>query len=376
MWYDIVVLAVLAYTTIRGASKGAVWQLAAIAGVVLCFVFAESISAAAGPYVKLEPPMNNWVVMIGAYLVFTFISFGVARLLTDWIEKVKFGEFNRHLGALLGFVKGVALCLVATFFIVTVSDGAREMLRHSHSGYAAAVIMDRLHPVMPEKIRDALDKYIHQLDSPDMPLKYADHEHAHSDDDHGEAHGFDENSVLLPSEFDDLMSRVPADVRDDFQSVLLRTLEQTEPESRPDLLERLMQVLDSADQPEDVTSLRNLLDQPPEHLLGAISNWLMRRPGEQGAEPPVPDRREALLQEIAGSFSSYPKAQEMIRGDIEQQLANVPPEIALLVLEDYRADLMGDPRDPDPSTTLATPLQDRIVRQLSRRDEQPLGEIR
>ena len=66
----------------------------------------------------------------------------------------------------------------------------------------------------------------------------------------------------------------------------------------------------------------------------------------------------------------------MIRSDIEQQLANVPPEIALLVLEDYRADLTGDPQDPDPSTTLATPLQDRIVTQLSRRNGQPSSEIR
>ena len=370
MWYDIAVLAVLGYTTVRGAMKGAVWQLAAIAGVVLCFVFAESISAAAGPYVKLEPPMNNWVVMIGAYLVFTFIAFGVARLLTDWIEKVKFGEFNRHLGALLGFVKGVALCLVATFFIVTVSEGAREMLRRSQRGHAAPVIMDRLHPVMPEEFHEALGEYIHQLDSPEMDLRYSDHDHSHSHGDVGQG------SIVLPTEFDDLMSRVPADVREDFQSALLKTLEQTEPESRPDLLDRLQQVLESADQPDDLTSLRDLLDQPPENLIGAISNWLISGSSEQGANSGSPDRRELLLQDISSSFSSYPKAQEMIRSDIEQQLANVPAEVALLVLEDYRADLTGDPNDPDPSTTLATPLQDRIVRQLSRRDEQPTGEIR
>jgi uncharacterized membrane protein required for colicin V production len=72
MWYDCLAVAILAYTTIRGAMKGVIWQIAAIAGIVLCFVFSESISAAAGPYVHLDPPLNNWVVMIGAYLVFSF----------------------------------------------------------------------------------------------------------------------------------------------------------------------------------------------------------------------------------------------------------------------------------------------------------------
>src|SRR5688500_18576502 len=160
MWYDAIVIGILAYTTIRGAMKGVIWQIAAIAGVVLCLVFAESISAAAGPYVRLEPPLNNWVVMLGAYLVFSFISFALAKLLTEWLDKIKFGEFNRHLGALFGFVKGAVICLVLTFFIVTVSDSAREMLRNSRSGRVAAIVMDRLHPVMPERLHEALNKYI------------------------------------------------------------------------------------------------------------------------------------------------------------------------------------------------------------------------
>src|SRR5262245_37336363 len=105
MWYDVVVLAILAFTTIRGAVKGVIWQFAAIAGLVLCVAFSSSISAFAVPYVKLEPPLNNWAVMFGSYVVFSFLAFGVARLLNDWIEKQQFGEYNRHLGAILGFVK-------------------------------------------------------------------------------------------------------------------------------------------------------------------------------------------------------------------------------------------------------------------------------
>lgn len=396
MWYDAIVIGILAYTTIRGAMKGVIWQLAAIAGLVLCLVFAESISAAAGPYVRLDPPLNNWVVMLGAYLVFSLISFAIARLLTEWLDKIKFGEFNRHLGALFGFVKGAVICLVLTFFIVTISDSAREMLRHSRSGRVAAIVMDRLHPIMPERLHEALNKYIdlHSLDSPDLDLKYSDHEgHDHSaDNDSGSA------QVVLPAEFDELMSKIPEDVRSDFKDVMLRSLQQTTPESQPDLLNSLLKALREVKRPEDVTSLRGILDQPPDQLLAAVANWL--------GEPPPPStnttgqaltdssvsatnptavstlpvstdaatRRQQLLQAISAEFSTFPLSQKRIQDDIQQQLNGLPDSIALAVLADWQADLAmvsphRDPRavirDPDPTTTAATLLPERITRQTA-----------
>lgn len=186
MWYDLFVLAVLIYCTVSGAKRGVVWQLAGIAGLVLCVFFAGSFAAVVGPMINLEPPLNHWVTMFGAYLFFSFLSFSVARMLNGWIEKAQFKEFNQHLGAVLGFVKGAAFCLVLTFFVVTVSEPAREALKNSKSGHYAAIIVDTLHPVMPGKLHDALEIYIHQLDTPEMREKYA-HEHAHGEHPHPEA---------------------------------------------------------------------------------------------------------------------------------------------------------------------------------------------
>ncbi len=357
MWYDVLVLAILGYTTIRGAMKGAVWQLAAIAGLVVCLVFAESISAAAGPYVKLDPPMNHWVVMIGAYLIFTFVAFALARMLNDWIEKVKFGEFNQHLGALLGFAKGVLMCLVLTFFIVTVSEDAREMLRHSHSGHAAAIIMDRLHPVMPEKLRDALEQYIHQLDSPDLPLRYADHDHAHHEGGQGDASEF-----VMPPELDEFLSRVPEDVRGDVREILTRSLRNAAPEDRSNLQQELEGALNRVTTLDDLTALMDTLKREPADLIGVLSGWLQGSGG--GGETPA-ERRQRLLTEISSAYSDFDGAQRLIRQDIEAQLAAaaVPPEVAVKVLEDWRADLWGE-ADPVPSTGVDTLLVNRIARHL------------
>lgn len=367
MWYDVVVLAILAYTTIRGAVKGVIWQLAAIAGVVLCLVFAESTSALAGPYVKLEPPLNHWVVMFGSYVLFSFLAFGVARLLNDWIEKQQFGEYNRHLGAILGFVKGVVICLVLTFFAVTVSADARELLKHSRSGKAAAIIMDRLHPVMPEKLHEALGDYIHLLDSPELDLQHAGDGHSHGD----HASGGDVlpgDAAPLPRELNDLLSRLPPDLQGEFRETLSRTLQRSREEARPDLEQRLREALEQViTRPEATQSLRQTLDQPPDKLLGAVSAWLTgARPAAATGEGTAPTgRRAQLLQEIASVYSTYPKAQELIRKDIDQQLAQLPERVALAVLEDLRADLWGAAPDPDPFTSMATPLRDRIARQTA-----------
>ena len=67
-------------------------------------------------------------------------------------------------------------------------------------------------------------------------------------------------------------------------------------------------------------------------------------------------------------YSSFPKAQDMIRQDISQQLAGLPENVALGVLEDLRADLYGAAPDPDPSTGMATSLQERIVHQTAAAD--------
>ena len=166
MLYDVFIIAVLLFAMYRGAQRGAIFQVAAVASVVLCFVFAEAISAAVGPLVPLKAPLNNWVVMLAAFLVFSFASFGFGRVLERWVEKAGMKEFNKHVGGAFGLLKGVALALVITFFVVTLSPRAREMLQSSRSGHLAADIMHAIHPVMPENLQRALVSYINKIEAP------------------------------------------------------------------------------------------------------------------------------------------------------------------------------------------------------------------
>lgn len=169
--FDLFICVILLFTTIRGAAKGVAWQLAGIGALVLCFMFATPLSLTLAPMIKLAPPLNRWVAMLGIYLVFSFGTFAIARGFREALEKAKFVEFDRHMGALFGLFKGALIALVITFFSVAMSQQAREYILKTYTGYAAAHIMNALDPIMPKELHAILEPYIHGLDAVDPKLE-------------------------------------------------------------------------------------------------------------------------------------------------------------------------------------------------------------
>jgi membrane protein required for colicin V production len=312
-WYDLVMLVVLGFATVRGAAKGFVWQVAMIAGLVLCFVFAESLSPLIAPLLgDVKPPLNRWIAMFILYLGFSFLTYWVARQLRAWIEKARFVEYDRHLGALFGFVKGVTFCLVITFFVVTLSPATRERVLYSYSGYAAAVIMSRLHSVMPVELHDVLEPYIHQLDRPGIGLDPSKHhdEVIHNED--NATHNEDESA---------------------------------------------------GNNHDPAATDKNTLSELADAFLGVVK-WKDGNPPEPESGDSQPKQSD-LLQEIAAVYSDFPDDRKVMIEEIEISLSGIPDRVALAVLSDWRADLLDLDPDPDPATDFATPLDIRIVQQLS-----------
>jgi uncharacterized membrane protein required for colicin V production len=183
MWYDLLTLVILMYAMFRGAMKGVVWQLATIAALLMCFFFSGTLSAALAPFIRVEPPLNQWIAMLILYLGFSFVSFGVARVAHEMIESMKIEALDRHLGAILGLVKGGMFSLFLTFFLVTLSHAARESIINSESGYVAAVVIDRLDPVIPGDLHALLEPYIRRLDAPEIEREHREERLARQDRD-------------------------------------------------------------------------------------------------------------------------------------------------------------------------------------------------
>jgi len=183
MWYDLLTLVILMYAMFRGAMKGVVWQLATIAALLMCFFFSGSLSAVVAPFIRVEPPLNQWIAMLILYLGFSFVSFGVARVAHEMIEAMRIEALDRHLGAILGLVKGGMFSLFLTFFLVTLSHAARESIINSESGYVAAVVIDRLDPVIPGDLHALLEPYIRRLDAPEIEREHHEERVARQDRD-------------------------------------------------------------------------------------------------------------------------------------------------------------------------------------------------
>lgn len=348
--WDLLVIGVILFSVVRGGMKGFVWQLATVASIVLCFMFAGSLSQVIAPMIGLKEPLNRWVGMFLLYLIFSFAAFAVARSMRNVIEEAKFTEYDRHMGAVLGLIKGTGVALILTFFAVTLSEQAREHIMHTASGKFAAIIMDRLHPVMPEELHVVLEPYIHALDHEGLDLQHAHHDHDHGGHDEdgqgGEVPPFAGGETSNPEEssaLKQLISQIPGLESDpDLQQMAANALINTDPEHRSQLLDLLS---------TGIPALTKII---------AIE-W-------QNGKPKEPDNNEELrnqlLREISAIYFTTTNAQESFEEEINDNFSGLPLQIEYRVLEDWHADLMGFDPDPDPNTDYHSNLDRRIVNQM------------
>lgn len=161
--YDVFMLVVLALATIFGAWKGMAWQLASLASLVASAVVALRFSGPLAPYLS-DQDWAPFAAMLILYLVTSLAIWMLFRLVAGAIDRLKLKEFDHQIGGLFGLAKGVALCVVITFFVVTLSESARQSVMRTRSGRAVSLLIRQGKPLMPDKARAVLGKYLDDLD--------------------------------------------------------------------------------------------------------------------------------------------------------------------------------------------------------------------
>lgn len=380
MWFDLLIAGILLYAIWKGASNGVVWQLAAIAALVLCFAFAESLSLQLAPMINVKPPLNRWIAMLVIYIVFSFISFTVARSLKSTLDSLKFNEFDRHLGALLGLAKGIIFSLFLTFFVITISESARATVLTSHSGHAAAVILNELAPVMPKGFHDVLDSYLAELNHPNVPIHDHDHDDELFGDDHnqpGDDNPFPPGSNDLPNPFFRGSEGDGSKVRTTKQAPSLKEILKSIPVYlRGELEDKVIEAYNSTAPEDRAEFAKQLTSRIPGVLRGVAENWQNGQP-EVSTQPEgslfdangtqekkAAPERAVLLRDIAAIYSDYPEAQNSLIEEFEESLSGLPDQVVMAVLKDWRADLLLTGGDPDSKTDVTTPLDVRVLRQI------------
>jgi len=170
--YDGIMALIVFYTTIHGFWKGATWQIAPIMSLVLGYMIAMPMSVTTAHYFG-EPPQNRLFALVTIYIGVSLIVYLMVRSFRAGIEKAKLTEFDRHIGALLGLLKGVLLTLAITITLLIYSTTARDLILKSESSTIAAKIINTIYPILPQAMHQILSPYLHQLDG-ELPLDLHD----------------------------------------------------------------------------------------------------------------------------------------------------------------------------------------------------------
>ena len=126
--YDFLMLFVLLGTTLFGFVKGLAWQVAYLASLVVSYFVALRFSTQLAPMFGESEPFNRYVAMLAIYVGTSFAIWMIFRVVAGTIDRVKLKEFDRQMGALIGFARGVLWCIAITFFAATLLESYRPAI--------------------------------------------------------------------------------------------------------------------------------------------------------------------------------------------------------------------------------------------------------
>lgn len=163
--YDLVMLIVLAATTIFGAIKGFAWQLASLASIVASYFIAYVFRNDVARMINAQPPWNLFLAMLLLYFGSSLVIWMLFRLVSTSIDKVRLKEFDRHLGAGFGLLKGMILCLIITMFAMSLlGPSQQQRIANSKSGLYISRILANADGILPAEIKTIVGPYIDNVE--------------------------------------------------------------------------------------------------------------------------------------------------------------------------------------------------------------------
>ena len=161
--YDYLMIAVLAMATLFGFWKGLAWQVASLASLVASYLIALRFADRLAPRISEHAPWNKFVAMLIIYAGSSFFIWMAFRVVAGVIDRVRLREFDRQMGALVGFAKGVLLCVAITFFAVSLLEDRRDQIIASRSGQYIVQLLDKAEAVTPPEIKRVIGPYIERV---------------------------------------------------------------------------------------------------------------------------------------------------------------------------------------------------------------------
>ena len=163
--YDLVMIGILAVASVLGYFKGMVWQLAWIAGIFASSFVAFRYGTPLASFFGQQAPWTRLAAMLALYAATSIAVWLIFRVISGAINAVHLSAFDHQMGLLLGMAKGVLLCVVVTFFAVTLAPAYREQIVASQSGRLVAELIVRADVYLPRDVHETVDPFVKQFES-------------------------------------------------------------------------------------------------------------------------------------------------------------------------------------------------------------------
>ena len=163
--FDIVLLVVLIAATLFGAIKGFAWQLASIASIVLSYVVAYEFRDPLSQSIDAAEPWNRFLAMLILFVATSLMIWVGFRMVSRSIDRLKLHEFDQHVGAVFGLIKGALYCVLLTLFAVTLAgDKIRSMVVESRGGHTIAGVIAKSEAMIPPEVHGFVEPYLARFD--------------------------------------------------------------------------------------------------------------------------------------------------------------------------------------------------------------------
>lgn len=163
--YDYLMLAILAGAILWGLYKGMAWQVASFASLVASYFVSMQLREPVANALGLKPPWGNLAAMLGLYLATSLVIWVVFSLINKTLTSFALKDWDRQVGAGLGLVKGILLCVIVTMFAVAMTkDESRQAIVQSKSGYYITSLIHNLQGIMPAEVSQVVGPFIERYD--------------------------------------------------------------------------------------------------------------------------------------------------------------------------------------------------------------------
>jgi len=161
--YDIVMLGLLATAGLLGYFKGIIWQIAWIAGICLSSYVALRFSGQLAPLTGQQAPWDRLLAMLALYVATSLAVWIGFRVISSAIDAVHLGAFDHQLGLIFGLAKGALICVVVTFFTVTMVPAYRNQITGSRSGQIVARLIGEADRYLPPDVHETINPFLQQF---------------------------------------------------------------------------------------------------------------------------------------------------------------------------------------------------------------------